>query len=1129
MKQTIANRLRYAVLAALAAGAVASTTRAADLVAYWDFEKVEADGTTINTVQGKATYAGTIVGSAALTAAGGGRPGGGKGFSVGADTPGKLLLEATGDANPMNIAAADDHTTVVLWQKNNSNVNSSSFWANADSQDRGFQFHVPWSDGTIYFDTSGCCAAPGQRLNQNVAAAIDGFDWTAWHHYAFVKDGEAKRIYVDGTLLVEQTEGVAPLATDFNRLNIGADGGAAYPDAVMDDFAIFKGALTEAEIKKIAGGAAIGVPPVDTDKDGMPDYWEILYGLNPNDPSDAAKDLNKNGISNLDEFKMGLDPSDITHPAVNSAAGTGTFDTVVLTFSKTLDAVSATTLANYTITPALAVKSASVKKNVVTLTTDKQAPGATQYTVAVKNVRDISRFAVATDTKATFFSFLNVRDGVLKMSIYKNILTTAIQALYDAPNYPNSPDVVGAVFSANSRDLLPTDSLDNYGATMNGFLTPADSGAYDFFLRSDDSSQFYISTDDKEANLSLVAEEVGCCGAFQEPGDPRTTASPINLVGGKKYAISIVYKEGGGGDYGQVAWRKVGDTTPAGSLTPITGKFLSSAVDLAAAPEGAYVTQSPGVKAKGVSPAAGITIAHRDGKTAWTAANTSLKLDGVAVTPTVTKDGQVITIKFKPSSLFASGSVHTIDLGYPDPAGKAAVATWSFTAGTYNGITVDSVGGYKGLLLGAAVISADGVGHTGKAGDRAIDLTKKGGPVAVFDDKFLGVANAATANDELTVSFWQKKYDVADSSAFTLDSPSAGNNRNFHAHVPWSNQNVYFDTVGCCDGATQRITADIATFPDYSGSADWWTTQWHHFVFTKKGADKNIYIDGKLFLNGQSTNPLKTDSQAFYMGSGAGGGEVSHAIIDDFAVFNKALTIDDALAITKGTSPSALPAAKGLIAFWDYNAAPLSPNILSTNDTIVASSANSPSSGAEGVKNVLDGKSSTKYLNFDKLNTGFTVTPAAGSSIINGITITSANDSPERDPASYLIEGSNDGVVFTKVASGDIAAFSARFTTQTFTFVNTAVYKTYRVTFPKVANAATANSMQVADVGLLGTAFGGVAAPTIAVGLDGKITFTGTLHGSDNAAGPFAPVAGATSPFAPNTGAAAQKFYRSSN
>ena len=66
---------------------------------------------------------------------------------------------------------------------------------------------------------------------------------------------------------------------------------------------------------------------------------------------------------------------------------------------------------------------------------------------------------------------------------------------------------------------------------------------------------------------------------------------------------------------------------------------------------------------------------------------------------------------------------------------------------------------------------------------------------------------------------------------------------------------------------------------------------------------------------------LKTDSQAFYMGSGSGGGEQSHGLIDDFAVFGKALTEADALALNSGTAPSALT-GKGLIAFWNFNDVP---------------------------------------------------------------------------------------------------------------------------------------------------------------------------------------------------------------
>ncbi len=932
MHTTLSKRLRPIILAALAAGGFTAPTQAADLIAFWDFERVEADGTSIKAATGN--FTGTMEGGPVLTAAGEGRPkGGGKGFSVGVNNPGKLILEATGDANPMNLAAVNDQVSVVVWQKNDSNVNSSSFWAVSESAGggRGFQFHIPWSNGNIYFDTTGCCSAPSQRLDKGVVGVFPDHDWLTWHHYAFIKNGESKQIWVDGLLLAEQTEGVGPLTADYTKINIGSDGGGAYPNAVIDDFAIFKGALTEAEIKKFAAGNSPGVPPLDTDKDGMPDNWETEYGFNPNDAKDAALDFDKDGVTNLDEFKAGSDPIDVTKPSLLSATGSATFNTITLTFSEALDPTTSTTLANYSVSPSLAVTAATVKKNVVTLTTAAQAPGATAYTVTASKVTDGSKNVIGTPNSASFYSYILATQGVMKISVWKGINGTPVQNLLDDPRYPATPDYTAALFSFNSRDALPSDSLENYGATMEGYLTPTESGRYRFFDYSDDASQLFLSTDDKEANLVQIAEQTGCCTFFTEP-DSALTSEPIALVAGKKYFVRLIYKEGGGGDYGQVAWRKEGDATPAGSLKPIPGKFLSSAVGLASPPEGAFVTQSPGVNQKGVSPAGKINIAHRDGKTAWTDANVSLKFDGAAVKPTITKDGTVISLSFKPDGLFASGSVHTIDIAHLDAGGKATSTSWSFTSGTYNGTTTDKVAGYPGLLLGASAYTADALGHTLKAGDKAIDTTKKGGPVAVYSEAFLAGVNAATAKDELTVSFWQKKHDTADSSAFTVDSPTAGNNRNFHAHAPWSNQNVYFDTVGCCDGTTQRITADISTFGDYTTGDPrdnlWWTTQWHHWVFTKKGSAKNIFIDGKLFLSGDSTNPLKTDSQAFYMGSGSGGNEQSHGLIDDFAVFGTALSEADALALKNGTLPTAL-AGKGLIAFWDFNSAPVASATIS--------------------------------------------------------------------------------------------------------------------------------------------------------------------------------------------------------
>jgi cytochrome c553 len=120
------------------------------------------------------------------------------------------------------------------------------------------------------------------------------------------------------------------------------------------------------------------------------------------------------------------------------------------------------------------------------------------------------------------------------------------------------------------------------------------------------------------------------------------------------------------------------------------------------------------------------------------------------------------------------------------------------------------------------------------------------------------------------------------------------------------------------------------------------------------------------------------------------------------------------------------------------------------------------SPGGESPAHAIDGKTATKYLNFGLLNSGLLIS-LQKPLIVGGLTISSANDSPDRDPAEYLLEGSNDGEKYTRIDSRPIPPFSARFQPQAFRFNNEMEYSTYRLTITKMQNSG-ANAMQFSEL-----------------------------------------------------------------
>jgi pectate lyase len=59
-------------------------------------------------------------------------------------------------------------------------------------------------------------------------------------------------------------------------------------------------------------GGWLTIPPAsactDSDHDGMPDNWEQKYSLNPANPLDGARDVDKDGYTNIEEFLNGTNP-----------------------------------------------------------------------------------------------------------------------------------------------------------------------------------------------------------------------------------------------------------------------------------------------------------------------------------------------------------------------------------------------------------------------------------------------------------------------------------------------------------------------------------------------------------------------------------------------------------------------------------------------------------------------------------------------------------------------------------------------------------------------------------------------------------------------------------------------------
>ncbi len=156
-----------------------------------------------------------------------------------------------------------------------------------------------------------------------------------------------------------------------------------------------------------------------------------------------------------------------------------------------------------------------------------------------------------------------------------------------------------------------------------------------------------------------------------------------------------------------------------------------------------------------------------------------------------------------------------------------------------------------------------------------------------------------------------------------------------------------------------------------------------------------------------------------------------------------------------------------------------SPEITGAGDTVQGVPNDGDWPAAEHPALAIDDNVNTKYLHRKggAMATGFQVAPLVGSSVVTGLTFTTANDAPTRDPITFELSGSNASIdgPYTRIAAGDIVDFAGatewpRFTKTTtpIEFENTTAYQYYQILFPDLRGSSE-TLMQIAEVEFLGT------------------------------------------------------------
>ena len=161
--------------------------------------------------------------------------------------------------------------------------------------------------------------------------------------------------------------------------------------------------------------------------------------------------------------------------------------------------------------------------------------------------------------------------GSITREYWTGISGNAVSDLTSSPNYPSSPSGVQTLTTFEG----PTNWADTYGDRIRGLLYPPVTGAYTFWIASDDSSELWLSSDTTPENAALIASVPSWTNPRAWTTYPSQQSVTVTLQSNQIYYIMSLHKEGSGGDNLAVAWQG-----PGIAQSVIDGQYLSTYADI---------------------------------------------------------------------------------------------------------------------------------------------------------------------------------------------------------------------------------------------------------------------------------------------------------------------------------------------------------------------------------------------------------------------------------------------------------------------------------------------------------------------------------------------------------------------